>query len=251
MGHGALCYLLLAQMSMPSVAHASTLRRSWSTPGQIQNAGFAKKGRKRGDACRTWASIFNTFPARDTCTAAAATRARAQSSPMPEDARRQQIRKQLAMPDIRAVSVFQSHLEQGLWRSRHIQALAADPKSQDMFLAIIECTKGLHAARRAPDLTPQQQQKLGSRNTLCLCHSTCPAETQVWMDCVRAAAKAYKENAPPPREDCNAMRKELVRCTRLQAAVLLTAAVVPPVAADVWPDDEQLIRKPLYRAGAE
>jgi hypothetical protein len=170
---------------------------------------------------------------------------------MPEDARRQQIRKQLAMPDIRAVSVFQSHLEQGLWRSRHIQALAADPKSQDMFLAIIECTKGLHAARRAPDLTPQQQQKLGSRNTLCLCHSTCPAETQVWMDCVRAAAKAYKENAPPPREDCNAMRKELVRCTRLQAAVLLTAAVVPPVAADVWPDDEQLIRKPLYRAGAE
>ena len=44
---------------------------------------------------------------------------------MPEDARRQQIRKQLAMPDIRAVSVFQSHLEQGLWRSRHIQALAA------------------------------------------------------------------------------------------------------------------------------
>jgi hypothetical protein len=29
------------------------------------------------------------------------------------------------MPDIRAVSVFLSHLEQGLWRSRHIQALAA------------------------------------------------------------------------------------------------------------------------------
>ena len=51
------------------------------------------------------------------------------------------------------------------------------------------------------------------------------------------------------------MRKELVRCTRLQAEVLLTAAVVPPVAADIWPDDdERLIRKPpLYRgeAGAE
>ena len=172
---------------------------------------------------------------------------------MPEDARRQQIRKQLAMPDIRAVAVFQSHLEQGLWRSRHIQGLAADPKSREMFLAIIECTKGLQAARGAPDLTPQQRQKIGSRNTLCLCHSTCPAETQIWMDCVRAAAKAYKENAPPPREDCNAMRKELVRCTRLQAEVLLTAAVVPPVAADIWPDDdERLIRKPpLYRAGAE
>ena len=158
---------------------------------------------------------------------------------MPEESiRKQQIRKQLAMPDIRAVQVFQSHLEQGLWRSRHIQALAADPKSRDMFMAIIECTKGLHAARRSPDLTPQQQQKLGSRNTLCLCHSTCPPQTQMWMDCVRAAAKAYKENAPPPREDCNALRKELVRCTRLQAAVLLTAAVVPPVAADIWPDDE-------------
>ena len=136
--------------------------------------------------------IFNTLPARDIIhVQQPPPRERAPSRrAMPEDARRQQIRKQLAMPDIRAVSVFQSHLEQGLWRSRHIQALAADPKSQDMFLAIIECTKGLHAARRAPDLTPQQQQKLGSRNTLCLCHSTCPAETQVWMDCVRAAAKA-------------------------------------------------------------
>ena len=164
-------------------------------------------------------------------------RAHVRVAKMPEDARRQQIRKQLAMPDIRAVAVFQSHLEQGLWRSRHIQGLAADPKSREMFLAIIECTKGLQAARGAPDLTPQQRQKIGSRNTLCLCHSTCPAETQIWMDCVRAAAKAYKENAPPPREDCNAMRKELVRCTRLQAEVLLTAAVVPPVAADIWPDE--------------
>ena len=150
------------------------------------------------------------------------------------------MRKQLAMPDIRAVAVFQSHLEQGLWRSRHIQALAADPKSRDMFLAIIECTKGLHAARRTPDLTPPQLQKLSSRNTLCLCHSTCPAEAQVWMDCVRAAAKAYKGNAPAPREDCNALRKELVRCTQRQASVLLTAAVVPPVAADIWPDDNPL-----------
>ena len=95
------------------------------------------------------------------------------------------------MPDIRAVAVFQSHLEQGLWRSRHIQGLAADPKSREMFLAIIECTKGLQAARGAPDLTPQQRQKIGSRNTLCLCRSTCPAETQIWMD-VEAAAKATR-----------------------------------------------------------
>lgn len=142
------------------------------------------------------------------------------------------------MPDVRALSVFQAQLEQGLWRSRHLQALAEDPKSREMFLAIIECTKGFHSSR-TPDLTPQQLQKLGSRNTLCLCNSTCPAETQVWTDCVRAAAKAYKEKAPPPRDDCNAWRKELERCTQRQAAVLLSSAVVPPVAADVWPDDDE------------
>ena len=67
---------------------------------------------------------------------------------MPEDARRQQIRKQLVMPDIRAVAVFQSHLEQGLWRSRHIQGLAADPK-RELTADPMHTTKGI---RHASDL---------------------------------------------------------------------------------------------------
>ena len=136
----------------------------------------------------------------------------------------------------RAVSVFQAHLEQGLWRSRHIQALGADERSRDMFIAIYECTKDLHRGRASANAA--QVQKLATRNTLCLCHSTCPAETQAWSRCVRTAARAYKAKAPPPPEDCRAWRKELERCTQRHAAALLQAAVVPrPTSA--WPDPDR------------
>ena len=146
-------------------------------------------------------------------------------------------RRQLAMPDVRHLQLFQAHLEQGHWRSRHIQALAMDDTTRDMFVSIIECTKELSKSRNG-NLSQKQMQKLSTRSMLCLCHSTCPEETQGWMRCMRGAAKAFKENVPPPPDDCHAWRKTLERCTQRQATVLLRSALVsvPPLSASIWPE---------------
>eukprot|EP00316_Scyphosphaera_apsteinii_P021552 CAMPEP_0119323776 /NCGR_PEP_ID=MMETSP1333-20130426/61573_1 /TAXON_ID=418940 /ORGANISM="Scyphosphaera apsteinii, Strain RCC1455" /LENGTH=169 /DNA_ID=CAMNT_0007331315 /DNA_START=76 /DNA_END=585 /DNA_ORIENTATION=- len=147
-------------------------------------------------------------------------------------------RRSLQMPDIRSVTILQEQILTGLWQPRHLDALvdAQHTHTRQMIQGILTCSSQLfeqqqHVADEANSSSEQQvrqqQQKINTKNLLCLCNSTCPEQTRLWLDCVRKAAKALKENHPPP-ESCVGYRRRLERCAQGQTSTLLHAALLPP-----------------------
>lgn len=143
-----------------------------------------------------------------------------------------QSNKVVQMPDLRSTLLTQEHLTQGLWKRRHLDAIAEDSRTRAFLLGMLDCSNNYLDGRQALAAAEgnvnvqQQEQRLHMKNIMCLCNAGCPDEARAWARCVRKGAKALKAGRMP-EEMCDVHRRRLERCMQQQTSLMLQIALVP------------------------
>ena len=104
--------------------------------------------------------------------------------PAPAPARRpsqgalQRARRSLKMPDIRSLLLMQEQLSEGHWPRRQLDALAEDQRTRMILLGLLECTTSLQDSEVADGAVDahRQQQRIDTKNMLCLTRTLCHEE---------------------------------------------------------------------------
>ena len=151
------------------------------------------------------------------------------------------------LPSVRSLQLLQESLASGVFKTRHLQSLEADPKALSTFVGLLECTRQLQqqhstaaekVAGTGTGISQKRLQGMQMRNLICISHAACPEEAEQWLQCVRSAVKAMRAEAAGeervgPPANCTSQRRALERCTQRASSGALFAAVLPADRSDV------------------
>ncbi len=137
------------------------------------------------------------------------------------------------MPDAKSLQLTQRHLLDGTLQPRHVdKMLQHDDATRQLVASLVHCSTAYadaqqrllaraHTGGAEPHELQRAQQRIATKNLLCLCSAACPDQTHEWTDCVRNARKAAAKSS------CEAQRLRLEQCTQRQTALLLGAIMAP------------------------
>lgn len=150
-------------------------------------------------------------------------------------------------PQCRALLTLQSQVAGGGFAERHLRGIVVDGEKDDLqkFEKLLQCTR---EAQVSMAQNPQRPRATQMRNLVCVCHSVCPTETEAWVGCFRhvqrlrkqaaqaqqqpqqqgiSAGAASRSDARSTSTNCEALKKQLERCTEYASTRLLHAALLP------------------------